>query len=307
VFGFIKKRFLHRFILVEIQDILVSIHTYDVKNNKILSQVSEDFTLESKDEFTEEVVEYINKKQNDYVRSYVATLINSQGQGIIPTCSSSKFKEFSIDRRYIYNLCIDKSFTNFVSRIEVSWIQKLFTKTGIDLIFSPFAILKELIDKQNYKDKMTLYILYYNQTVVLMVKSDIGYIYGDFFLTTSMINPLYCDYENEEDEEEFEIDEEEFDFGDEFETSQEVDTKEVELIEENKGFTANLSNSLKDFYTSNKYDSSFIENVFIFVNTDLDQSIIRYIEDELLLSTTVKYIDMDESIINLCQKEVIGV
>ncbi len=316
MFAFIKKKFLRRFIFVDIHDTLVSVYIYDIKNSQMLAQSSEDFVLESKESFTQELIDYINTKQEELARSYVVTMINSQGQGIIPTCSATKFKDYSIDRRYIYNICVDNLFTNFVSKIEINWLQKLFSKTGIDFIFSPFVVLKDLVEKEKVSSELLLYLLYYNQNVTLLIKQNNSYIYGDFFNTRlENENPLYCDYDNEEDEEdnedEFEI-EEEFEFEEDEEMNFEEDSgdleiKEVELIEENKSFAKHLSSSLKEFYSNDKYESNFIDRVKIFSENEVDSSIIKYIEDELLLGTTVEYINMDDEIVKLCEKEVFGV
>ena len=316
MFGFIKKKFLYRFIYVEIQDNLVTVNIYDIKNSNLLSQSSEDFVLESKDSFTDELINYINTKQEELSRSYVVTLLNSQGQGIIPTCSATKFKDYSVDRRYIYNICVDNLFTNFVSKIEINWLQKTFAKTGIDFIFSPFVILKDLVEKEEVSTEVLLYILYYNQNVTLVIKQGNKYIYGDFFNTRiADENPLYSDYDNEDeesDEDEFEI-EDEYEFEDEDdeinleEDGEDLNIKEVELIEENKGFAKHLSSSLKEFYSNKRYESNFIDRVKIFSENEVDNSVLTYMEDELLLSTTVDYINMDEEIIKLCKKEVFSV
>jgi len=319
LFSFIKKRLLHRFILVYQSDVNVSVQVYDIKNKEIVNQNSEEFVLDTKDEFSTDLINYINTFQEEVVRSYVVTLVNSQGQGIIPTCSASEFKKYSVDRRYIYNICIDNRFTNYVSKIEIKWIQKLFEKTGIDLIFSPFLILKDLA--QNEKETLAstiLYILYINHSASIMIKNDDNFLYGAFYNTTKDENLLYCDFDKDEesvDEEEFEIDDdieiddenEDFEIDEELDEEEEDEINEVELIEENKTFTKFLSNSLKEFYSNPIYSGTFVDAVHIYSEEKLDKSVIEFMENELFLSTKHTLIELDPLVLKYAQKEVIGV
>ena len=317
LFSFIKKRFLHRFILVYQNDINVGTHIYDIKNDDIINQNSEDFVLENKEEFTQELKDFLNKAQEEVTRSYIVTILNSQGQGIVPTCSTSEFKKYSIDRRYTYNICVDGIFSNYVTKIEINWLQKIYKDVGIDLIFSPFCLLYDLIkDEETGKDPV-LYILYFDNNASLMIKKDKKILYGSFFNTTESSNPLYSDFEEdgEVDEDEFEIEDdmelEESDFemeiqeGDDFENPQYQ--SEVALVEENKTFTKFISNSLKEFYSNDVYESSFVDRVKIFAEEEMDKSVIEYIESELFLNTEFSLIELDPIVLKFSKKEVIGV
>jgi hypothetical protein len=313
LFSFIKKRFLHRFILVYISDLKVNVHTYDVKNLKVINQISEDFTLEDSEQFTDELISYINEQQEPVSRSYVVSLLNSQGQGIVPTCSTSEFKKYNIDRRYTYNICVDTLFSNYVTKIDIKWIQKIFSTTGIDLIFSPFILLKDLILSHDKTSETILYILYMNHSASMIIKNEKKFIYGSFFQTNSSENPLYCDYssDKEDDDDEFEIDEE-IDFEDDIELDENDDyeseyIKEVSIVEENKTFAKFLSNSLKEFYSNDIYEGTFVDKVIIYSEDTIDKSIIEYIENELFLNTEFISVELDPIVLKFCEKEVIGV
>jgi len=317
LFKFIKKRMLYRYIIVYLSNSVATVNIYDVKNLKILSHTSDDFSLENQDEFTDEVVEYINKKQSDVIRSYVVTLLNSQGQGIVPTCSATEFQKYSVDRRYIFNICIDKTFTNYASKIDIKWIQKTFAKTGIDIIFSPFILLYDLIKNEKDRSQVILYILYVNHSLTLMIAKDNKILYGAYHNISSDENPLYSSYDESDEidisEEEFDIDEldldsdDDFDLDDDSDLDEEKYISEVELVEENKGFAKFLSNTLKEFYSNKIYENNFVDKVKIYVEDDMDNSLLEYIENELFLTTEVFKIELDQLMIKYCQKEVIGV
>jgi hypothetical protein len=299
---------------VYISDLEVNVHTYDIKNLEIINQTSEDFTLENSEHFTDELVEYLNKQQDTISRSYVVSLLNSQGQGIVPTCSTSEFKKYNIDRRYTYNICVDTLFSNYVTKIDIKWMQKIFSSTGIDLIFSPFILLKDLILSDKNSLETILYILYMNHSASIIIKKEEKFIYGSFFKTNSDENPLYCDYADDENsDDEFEIDEE-IDFEDDIELDEDDEfndeskyVKEVSIVEENKTFAKFLSSSLKEFYTDDIYKGSFVDKVVIYSEDIIDKSVIEYIENELFLNTEFKNIELDPVVLKFCEKEVIGV
>ena len=318
MFSFIKRKLLYRFVIVYLYESKVWIHTYDTKNYKVLNSETEEFENEDEQTLSQNIVDYINKLQQQYTRSYVVTLLNSQGQGIIPTCDSSKFSDYNIDKRYIYNICVDNLFTNFASKIEIKFLQKLFSNTGIDLIFSPFTMLKNLsIDDLN-SDEVKLHILYTSSNATLLITKEGKYIFGSFFKTIEERDPLYTDYEeNEDEEDEFEI-EDEFEFEEDdldFEYSEDEDLasddveldykQELELIQTNKLFAHNLNSILKEFYSKPIYEGNFIDTVKIYSEEKIEDSIIEYIENELFLSVKVNKIDFDKELLNLIYKELL--
>jgi len=80
---------------------------------------------------------------------------------------------------------------------------------------------------------------------------------------------------------------------------------DLELIESNKLFAQNLNKVLKEFYSNPLYEGSFIDNVFLYTQDSVDESIIEYIENELFLSVSQKKVDIDEEILELTYKEVV--
>ena len=325
LFRFLKKRFLHRFIIVYLESEKIKISFYDVKNFIVQNSDSVEFEREESDSLGDEVINFLNTLQQKVTKSYIVTLINSSGQGIIPTCTATKFSDYNIDRKYIYNICLDNSFTNFVSKAEIKWIQKIFFKTGIDLIFSPFTLLYMLFSQNPIKSsEVELHILYQTQSTTLIVTKGKKVLYGSFFNTFEEKNLLYTDFEKQEEEEdsfeiedEFDFEDEEFDFEDgigedeilednlEDDNSSELDyKKELELIETNKNFAHSLSSTLKDFYSNPLYESSFIDSVTIYSEEKIDESIVEFIENELFLSVKIQKIDLDEEVLKLIYKEV---
>ena len=320
MFSFLKKRLLYRFIIVYLQDDSVFVHIYDIKNIKILNSDMQNFELKKRNELTNEVIDFINKKQREVIRSYIITLVNSLGQGIIPTCNKNKFKKFNIDEKYIYYICIDNLFTNYVTKADIRWLQKIFAPVGIDLIFSPFIVLKKLIENYEIqKDEVVLFVLYHNLYATLIVYKNGKYIYGNFFNTFDEQNPLYTDYENsnenEIEDETFEIDEileEDFEDIPSIDLNDSVDNAKnelnykimIDLVEENRNFAYQLSNSLKEFYSNKIYDSNFVDKIVIFSEDSVDINLIEYIENELFLSVDTEMIEMDEVVLNLSKEEL---
>ena len=310
MFNFIKRRTLQRYIIVITFENEAVVFVVDVKNEKTLSSTEEIFTQVEKNVFTPQMIDFINQKQNEVTKSYIVTLIDSLGQGMIPTCSAGHFQKYNVDMRNIYNVCIDKKFTNYVSKIDIKWIQKIFISTGIDFIFSPFIMLKKMIEEEEVDSGVKLYILYINNGVTLLVKKDNDYLFGSYFNIGEEEDPLYSEFDSSDDVDDdiFEI-EDDFEIEDEFDIEDEAaedynSSDELNMIEADKRFIKYLNIALKEFYSEEVYESSFIDNVTIYSDTDIEQTLLEYIENELFLATHVKKINYIDYLLTLAKDEV---
>jgi len=312
LFNFIKKKTLHRYIIVIIYESDITVTVSDIKDEKIITSEEENFSLVDQNSFSDELTYYINQKQNEVTKSYIITLLDSLGQGMIPTCSAGHFQKYSVDMKNIYNVCVDKKFTNYVSKIDIKWIQKLFASTGIDYIFSPFILLSKMIEKDEINSEVKLFMLYINNGITLLVKKDSEYLFGSYFNIGEedpLLSQLDSSFEDNTEEDEFEIED---DFDDEFEF--EIDDEEFEqesdygqelsMIEEDKRLIKYLNIALKEFYSEEIYESSFIDSVTIYSDEGVEQTLLEYIENELFLNTYVKKIDYVNQLIVLAQEEV---
>lgn len=291
-----------------------SVSIADIKDGEIISSLEEHFSLDDTNSFTTDLISFINQKQNEVTKSYVITILNSLGQGMIPTCDAGKFHEYNVDMKNIYNVCVDKKFTNYVSKIDIKWIQKIFAPTGVDFIFSPFIMLNKMMEEEEINSDVKLHILYINYGVTLLIKKNTECLFGSYFNISQEEDPLYTQYdsscEEDEDEDAFDIDDE-FELEDEFEIEDEEDndyetSDELSMIEEDKRFIKYLNISLKEFYSTKIYDSSFIDSVIIYSDTGMEQSLLEYVENELFLDTTVKKINYIDCLFSLSQDEVLS-
>jgi hypothetical protein len=307
VFNFVKAKILYRYIFVFLEKGDVSVYIWDIKNYEVVDSFEQDFQLEDESVLSDELISYINQKQFEVPTSYVITLLNSLGQGVIPTCSRLDYKKFSIDQKNVYSICVDNKFTNYVSKIDIKWVQKIFASSGIDYIFSPFILLKTLIDEYSIDQDVKLYILYVNGGMTLLIRQKKDYLFGTYFNLNEEENLLYSEFDDVEGDEDDIFDIEDIDIessDEEFESDElEYSEDELELIQDDKRFIKYLNIALKEYYTGEVYSSSFIDYIVILSNDEIQNTLVEYIENELLMSVQIEEVNYLDSLLQIAQKE----
>jgi len=66
----------------------------------------------------------------------------------------------------------------------------------------------------------------------------------------------------------------------------------------------NIKNSLGNFYSDEKYESKFIENVYIADAVGVTNDLKRYLEEEMFLNVYVRHIDLNIELLELSKMEV---
>ncbi len=313
-----KKRLTNQFIAVVIEEKFCKIKQKIIKNGEVDLIEETFFEIKSKDELSGEVVAFLNELQENYKHTYIALFLNTPAQGVIPGCDESKLEEFNIDKNSIKTVCVNNKYLAYASNIDIKWLDKTFSKVGIDFIFSPFLVL-DFYRKDENSDKPKMYILNTTNTFTLMVIKDNNLLFGSFFNIEKEENLLYTDYEDESKEEEFEeLEELEIDEKLDDEVVDEVledipDDNKEKLVDNSVHFFAKderyikyLNAAIKEFYSNELYDSDFIEDVKIYDDNSMSQDIIDYMENQLLLNVSLEKVNIKNAVIELAAKEVFG-
>jgi hypothetical protein len=282
-------------------------------------------------------------KESPY--SYITTLDTSAMQGALPTCEKTNLDYFQDLNTSEYK-CHDNKWTFFTSKTDLYEIEKLYEKTGVDFIFSPFTLLSNFF-KDKIDTNMALYILVQEDSLSLTVFNNSLLLYGEH-LTLDVENELYSSLNEDEDEEidlgeEDGIDLEDIDISeglddlddldelDDFADIEDLDSLEEiddfaenqdleevfyeaedKLIEEESEDNFNddyqryslIQTSLGKYYKSEKYDSQFIENVYIADAVGISQELKRYLEEEMFLNVYVRNIDLCAEVTEITKMEL---
>jgi hypothetical protein len=311
----------NQFISVIVYEDSCNIKQKIIKNSKLIHKEEFNFDIKSKDALGAKVIGFINELQEKYDNTYIALFLNSLGQGIIPGCDETLLDRFNIDKSAVKTICKDNRFLMYATNIDIKWADKLFAKTGLDFLFSPFLVLdffiKGVMKKESFnKDDVVIYILYTKNSLTLMIQRDSELLYGAFFNTAKEENPLYTDYEEMIESSE-EIDELDLDSIDELEMDDIIDAanqtnfvtnilenREV-LSEQDERIVKYINASLKEFYSNDIYKSDFITSAMIFDDVGMSDGVLKYIENELLLNTTAQNISVSDAILNLSIAEAL--
>ena len=319
----LKKRMTNQFLSIIIYNEQCNIKQKIIKNAKMIHKEEFNFDLKSNDELGGKVINFINDLQAKYDNTYIALFLNTLGQGLIPGCDESDLEKFHIDKNGVKSICKEGRFLMYATHIDIKWADNLFKKTGLDFIFSPFLVLDHFIKKEMSKDSFNkdirvLYILNTKNGFTLMIQQDQKVLYGAFYSKTKDENLLYTNYEDEISESD-EMEELDLDTIDELGMDDILDTASqgelvegvlsdsVALSEEDEKIVKYLNSSLKEFYSNELYDSDFICTAKIFDDVGIGEGVVKYIENDLLLNTTVEDISVSDAVLDLSIKEALNI
>ncbi len=319
----IKKRLTNQFISVMVFEERCKIKHKIVKNGVLIHLEEFNFDIPSKDFLGEKVIKFLHKLQDEYENTYIALFLNTFGQGVIPGCDIERLQDFNIDKDSVKTICVDDRFLMYATHIDIKWAEKLFSKVGLDFIFSPFLVLnyfiKEYQKKEEYQPKETiLYILNTQNAITLMIEHGDRLLYGSFLNVAKEENPLYSEYgESSNIDDDIEFDDNELDLDDsdlelddigeagENDFSSNLLEDEMLLDEQDKRTIKYIDSSLKEFYANDKYDSNFISSVKIYDDAGISEGVLIHLQDDLLLDTSAQNISVSSVLLELSIQEAL--
>jgi len=282
-----------------------------VKNDKILEKTEFEFN-------EEEFIIFLKSCFIENTQTYVSTIIDTFNQGVVDSCSHSKYKELGINLDNIKILCL-KDYSIFIGLYELNTFQKEMKKFNVDFIFSPYL----LIDIHKSKTKNSIYILITDSFVVVLIYEDgIKPKYSNIYQfkideentleNDSVDDTLSEDIENidlvDDIEELDDIEDLDEDIESSLDDMDEVNIDNNENIDDivevkNEIETLDfIKNSIKDYYEN--YSDNFLEYGYLFYDTEISNKLISNIENETFLEIKSEKIDILSAINELALKEI---
>ena len=332
------------FISIVPQGEVWKVYSKVIKNGILTKKLSENFDKKESDKIPIKMQEYLDDLQLEYNFAYIALFLDSMGQGAISGTTAADFEKNSVDIKSVTHFSLDNKWSIYASYIDINWVKKLFSSSGLDFIYSPFMIQYTLIKKEKQKEKPTLYILNHEDSVTVTVFSKDDLLFGVYFKTTtdsSISSSDEDDWENASEEEG--VDNISFtgDMSDDMDSMGELDNlDDFDNLEDNSSSESfqdssladqNIENfddedlvqdsdlelfgrdllvykylkaSLKEYYQNPLYKSSFIDTVVIYDGYETSSEFIGMIEDDLFMDIEISKIDINETICNMARKEV---
>lgn len=202
----IQKKFQNLFVAVVLTDSTCHIRCKVVQDGAIRKTFDKVLTGKyNADTLDSSIENYLISLQEEYRFVYIAFMLNVMGQGAIEGSGNESFRKHNVDSNNVHAVTINKQWSAYASFIEIKWVKNLFSETGIDLVYSPFIILNDLIISQKLRSKPTLYLLNCQDFFISAVFHETKLHFGAFFRTQS--DTLFTqtnevsDWENEHEEE----------------------------------------------------------------------------------------------------------
>jgi len=315
----------------------VHIHVDTYKKSNLLESKSKSFSLEKLGTLVDE---YISDLSDETPFTYIVLLNSATNQGALCNCEMSTINE-QVGAMDVKTLCINKRWMLYSSKSEIDELIKKHKSYGVDYIFSPFHLIKEFFhDKMN--EKKTLFVLLQDESVSVSIFQNSNVVFAQQIdLEESSVFDeedsdtaisLEFDIEIDGEAEGIKLDDidaldeldelsdlsdiedlDAFEELDEFteESEEVVEEKESEVISSTHIDTFDaeyikysvIKESIDTYYSDDKYDKEFIEDIYIADAQNASEDLKRYLEEELFLHVIVRHIDVAKEIAALAFKE----
>jgi len=291
---------------------------------------------------TPEMISFIQSYTKDSPYFYIAFLDNSLEQGVIPTCEKSQLLKYYDISASEYK-CSNEQWTYFTSKSDLYVIEKSYSKIGIDFVFSPFSLLANFFkDKRDSEFVMfvlvehtALSLMVYNKGQLLFGEYlDMHHIPEEDALSSGDLDQdIDLGLDDSIDLEGVDVDAQELemidDFGDiadldsleeieEFSEHEDVEEELLEAAQEQLNLSdvgsrdsfnedyrrfSLVQTSLRSYYDDERYESDFIENVYVADGVGVSPEFKRYLEEEMFVKVYIRQADVAIEMCELAKME----
>ncbi len=271
---------------------------------------------------------------------YISILDASIAQGALPTCTKNKISYYE-DLSSSISRCYDKKWTFYTSQEELYAIERKYEGIGIDFVFSPFTLLANFF-KDKIETHIALFLLIQENHISLSIFDNSNLLYAqhlDLENDTEIEEMLLYEDESEDVDIDDGIDLDDIsaideidsfdDFGDiedldsiedtddfletadvEEEFHQEVEENAELPLNESDGFNEDyqrfllIQSAINNFYKNEKFESEFIQNVYMADAVGVSADLKRYLEDEMFMDVYTRRLDLASSMCELAKMEL---
>ena len=331
---FFESLYLKVFVNIVVKSTTTDVYIELCSKNGVIDNIEDDFDTTK---VNEDMLDFISSYTRESPFSYISILDMSESQGAIPTCSKNRLSYYYDVSASEYK-CHNKKWTYYTSKSDLYEIERVYKDTGVDFVFSPFSILANFF-KDKIDSSLAMYILIQDSFVSLSVFDNSELLFAQHLDVENIKEneDLLIDDSDDELDLEDGIDLEDIDvmdsedslddFGDiedldslekidEFSENKDVEEEFYQESEntlsqnEDTGFNedyqrfALIQSAINYFYKDDKYDSKFIENVYIADGIGISNDLKRYLEEEMFLSVYVRHLELGVELSELARAEV---
>ncbi len=339
---FLESLYSKAFINIVIDRNGTTVYVQTYKKEKLQDSYEEQFDVFG---LNEKLLDYIHNFTKETPFFYIAYLDNSTLQGAIPTCVKNEMARYQDMSESEYK-CYNKQWAYYTSKSDLYEIEKNYEKIGLDFIFSPFSLLvhffkdkiadffagyiliqEDLITLSVFENAILLYaesinievyepdealdetLLEDEEELDIIEEIDEGIDLDDI----SAIDELdslddfgdIADLDSLDDIDDFSHNEDAEEELDEEVAAITHETKDSVSTEDYQRFTL-IQESINRYYHDEKYDSKFLETIYIADGVGTSSLLKQYFEEEMFLNVYVRSIDIAQELSSLCVEEVVS-
>ena len=219
-----------------------------------------------------EMYEYIQSSIKETPYFYISILDNARSQGALPTCAQHKTRSF-YDLSASEYKCYKNKWTYYTSKKDISEIQRVYKKIGVDFIFSPFLILANF-----FKDKISTHL-------AMFVLIQEGALSLSIFENSNLLFAKHIDMEVEVLGDTLVVDDN---------NSINQDYQRFSIIQ----------SAVNYFYQSEKFESKFIENIYLGDTVGVSEDLKKYLEEEMFLNVYIRHASLAAELCEITKMEL---
>jgi len=331
---FFESLYLKVFVNIVVKNTITDVYIELYSKNGVVDSFEDSFNTIK---MSEDMLSFISSYTNESPFSYISVLDMSESQGAIPTCSKNRLSYYYDISESEYK-CYDEKWTYYTSKSDLYDIERRYKDIGVDFIFSPFSILTNFF-KDKVNSKLAMYILVQegfislavfdnsqllfakhlnlekfieNDELIMDVSDDILDLEDGIDLEDIDVMDVNDSLEDFSDIEDLDSLEEIDEFSDNKDVEEEFYNEDKDELEENEdeGFNEDyqrfslIQSSISHYYKDDKYESKFIENVYIADGVGISSDLKRYLEEEMFLSVYVRHLELGIEVSELARAEV---
>lgn len=327
---FLETLYTKVFINIIVENLHTVVYIEVISRDKVIATIEKNFDTTS---INAKMYEFISLYSNESPFYYISLLDNSSTQGAIPTTIPSEMNQY-IDINSLKYISL-KDWSVYTSEYDLDAIKHEYRSIGVDFIFSPFLIMTKFF-KDKIDKTLSMFVLVGSNFLSLSVFDNSKLLYSQHMSTqhhkddelsmdssldeSSLLDDDFIDLDEIEMDDDLDslndfANIEDLDMSseiDEFSDAQEIekiinhedDDVSADGFDEDYQRFLLIQKSLRTFYKDEKYQSQFIESVYIADGAGVSSNLKGYLEEEMFLSVYVRKIDLPTSVCDMAKAEL---
>lgn len=279
------------------------------------------------------ILNYIARQEKNYHDTYIGLFFADGSQGALPTVNQSDFKLYGINPAGLSSIAVNDSFSIYADAEALARAKNSLGDIGVDLVYSPIALMYEQILSRKPSDKVSMYIYGHLDSFALGIFKANKLCFATFFKVsdddkdpTSIADSLDSeditdisnliateeddarhldDFQSLDDLLKIDTDDEFADIDYDLNMPESSDVAaSVAIFGRDMSIFSYITTAIKEFYHNPIYKGSFIDEIVIFDNAHVSATFLQYLQAELFVEASVQTVNTAKLINDLMVKDI---